>query len=150
MSAEYTLINNRFYLQVPEDWIDNTVYYIEGPDDNDIKHSIVIAVDHNIEPPDLVDYAESRINAVSKELQGYEELKRGKLTLINQLPAYEVVFKWCPYEEIKQYKRVVYVVANDTAYMLTATFTKKTWKMRGAEVDEIIKSFNVPNAELQI
>ena len=144
MPAEYTIRNNQFSLKHPEGWEDRTVYYIDGPFDNDLRHSIVVVVEHNPVPNDLVRYAELKIRAVEQTLQGYHELKRGMLTLDNQLPAYEIVFKWCPVESIKQYKRVIYVLANDTGYTLSATFTKKTWKIRGGEVDKMLRSFSVP------
>jgi hypothetical protein len=144
MAVETTLLNNRFSLKLPEEWEDRSVYYLDGPVQDKFSQGIVVVVDHDVGPYDLDQFAERRIRAVERELSGYQELKRGPLTLDKKLPAYEIVFKWCPVEGVKQYKRVVYTLAKGTGYTLSATFTKKSWKIRGGEVDKILKSFSVP------
>jgi hypothetical protein len=141
--SEYTVLNNRFMLKIPPDWEDKTVYAFEGPEEDGIKHNIIVTIENNVDIPGLVQYAEMGINTVAKELQGYQELKRGQLKLDNQLSAYEVVYKWNPVNGREIYQRVIYLLYKNTGYLLTATFSKKTWKTKGPEVHKILMSFSV-------
>ena len=143
-SSDHTVLNNRFVLNIPAEWKDETVYRFEGPEDDGIKHNILVTIENEVDIPDLERYADMQIKAVETELQGYHELKRGQIVLNNRLPAYELVYKWCPVEDREVYQRVIYILHKDTGYILTATFSKKTWKTKGAEIDKILKSFTIP------
>lgn len=143
-SSDYTVLNNRFVLNIPVDWKDETIYRFEGPQENGINHNILVTIENKVDVPDLEGYADMQIKAVGTELQGYHELKRGQILLNNRLPAYELVYKWCPVEDREVYQRVIYVLHKETGYILTATFSKKTWKTKGTEIDKILKSFAIP------
>ena len=93
--------------------------------------------------PNLEQYAELNIKAVETELQGYQELKRGSVTLDNRVTAYELVYKWTPVKDAQVYQRVIYILINKTGYILTASFSKKTWKVLGPAVNKILMSFRV-------
>jgi hypothetical protein len=142
--AERTVVNNRFSFKLPPEWKENTVYSYEGPEEDGIKHNILINIEHNIGMSDLEKYAAIQINGIENELQGYFELKREETKLDRGLSAYELVFKWYPVENVEIYQKIFYVLSNNTGYCITATFSKKTFKMMGAEVDKILKSFNIP------
>ncbi|MBW2662689.1 MAG: DcrB-related protein [Deltaproteobacteria bacterium] len=148
--APYTILNNRFGLQIPQEWEDQTVYRFKGPEEDGINHNIIVTIENQVDIPDLATYADMKIKAVETELQGYHELKRGQLLLNNQLPAYELVCKWCPVEAMEVYQRSIYILHNETGYILTATFSKKTWKTRGTEIDKILKSFTIPNKKQEV
>ncbi len=145
MNAEHLLVNRHFSLQVTDDWKDGTVYRFVGPEDAGVGDNITVTVDHEPAPPGLVDYADAAIRALGNTLRGYQELKRGEWMLDDQRPAYELVYRWQPMDKVSQYRQVVYVIANQTAYTITATHTKKTWKMRGTEISKLIRSFSVPS-----
>ena len=140
----YTLINNRFSFNLTSEWQDNTVHTYEGPEEDGIKHNILVTIESQVDISDLERYADMQIKALEAELQGYHELKRGPVMLSNQLPGYELVYKWCPVEDREVYQRAIYMLHNETGYVLTATFSKKTWKTRGPEVDKILMSFAIP------
>ena len=143
ISSNHTILNNRFALHVPDTWEDKTVYTFEGPEEDGIRHNIWVTIENNVEVPDLERYAQMNIQAVENELQGYHGLKQGLLTLQNCHPAYEHVYRWSPVENREVYQRVMYVLKNKTGYILTSTFSKKTWKILGSEVDKILRSFIV-------
>ena len=145
-SRYQTVLNNRFVLNIPTDWKDKSVYKFDGPEEDGINQNILVTIENEVAIPDLERYADMQIKAVETELQGYHELKRGQIVLNNRLPAYELVYKWCPVEDREVYQRAIYVLHKETGYILTATFSKKTWKTRGTEVDKILKSFTIPNS----
>jgi len=140
-SSGYTILNNRFALQFPGTWEDKSVYTFEGPEEDGIRHNIWVTIENNVDVPDLERYAQMNIQATENELQGYHGLKQGLLTLKNRHPAYEHVYRWSPVENREVYQRVMYVLKNNTGYILTATFSKKTWKILGSEIDKIFRSF---------
>ena len=142
-AVEHRILNNRFVLRIPPDWKDQTVYRFEEPEECGIQHNIIITIENDVGIPDLEKYADMQIKAVETELQGYYKLTRGQIVLNNRLPAYELVYKWCPVEEMEVYQRAIYILHKKTGYIITATFSKKTWKTKGAEIDKILKSFTI-------
>jgi len=149
-SRDHTVLNNRFVLNIPAGWTDKSVYKFDGPQDDGINHNIIVTIENEVKVPALERYADMQIKAVETELQGYHELKRGQIVLNNRLPAYELVYKWCPVEDREVYQRAIYILRNETGYILTATFSKKTWKIRGVEIDKILKSFTIPNKKQEV
>ena len=140
-SAGAIILNNKFSLQVSATWQDKSVYTFEGPEEDGIRHNIWVTIENNVEVPDLERYAQMNIQATENALQGYRELKRGPLTLNSRQPAYELVYRWSPVADKEVYQRVMYVLHNKTGYILTSTFSKKTWKMLGSKIDKILRSF---------
>jgi len=141
--VEYTILTNRFSMSFPPDWEDRSYYRFEGPVEDGVKHTIIVTIENNVDVPNLEQYADLNIKAVEKDLQGYQELKQGPVTLDSRVPAYELVYKWVPVKDRQVYQRVIYILINKTGYILTATFSKKTWKMLGTEINKILMSFRV-------
>lgn len=139
--SECTLLNNRFSMKFPQEWEDRSYYRFEGPVEDGVKHTIIVTIENDVDVPSIEQYADLNIKALETELQGYQELKRGPVALENRVPAYELVYKWTPVKDGQLYQRVIYILINKTGYMLTATFSKKTWKMLGAEINKILMSF---------
>jgi hypothetical protein len=140
---EYMLLNNRFSMKIPEDWEDRSYYRFEGPVEDGVKHNIIVTIENNVEVPGLLQYAELNIKAMETELQGYQELKRGPITLDNEVPGYELVYKWTPVKDGQVYQRGIYLLINKTGYVLTSTYSKKTWKILGPAINKILMSFRV-------
>jgi hypothetical protein len=109
---------------------------------NGIQHNIIITIDHEIQFDSVEAYAEWQISALEDELKGCRLLKKGKLQLINELPAYEAVFRWYPTDELRIYQQQIFVLVNSIGYKLTASFTKKTRKTLGPQVERMMLSFN--------
>lgn len=140
-SGRGTLINHRFHLHLPEGWKDTTVYTFQGPEEDGLRHQILITVDTPPEPDDLEAYAGLRIQTLEQALQGYQELKQGIIHLTDGTRGYEVVYRWSPVLNEIYYQRIVFVIAQGSGYTFTVTFTPKTWKTLGPVVDQILQSF---------
>lgn len=143
--SDRLVVNNKFRIAVPHDWRDKTVYCFEGPQEDGIKHQITVTIDNNVAIQELAQYANLQMNVMENELRGYMKLKQGEIQLLNGVPAYEVVYKWYPTPSRKIYQRVIYILINNTGYMLIATFSKKTWKIKGEELGKILMSFSIPD-----
>lgn len=130
-----------FTLSLPEDWQDQTVYTLTGPTRDDFTHQITINVDPDVQVDRPRDYADWQIRAVEEELKGCRFHAKKKVTLKNGLSVYLAVFSWCPVEGIRLYREQVYVLYQKTGYILTATFTKKTRKTIGPQIERMIFGF---------
>ena len=71
-----------------------------------------------------------------------ELLKKGNKTLTNGMPAYEAIFRWYPSEDLRIYQHQIFVLHKNNGYKLTTSFTKKTRKILGPQVERIMLSFN--------
>lgn len=140
-SAPARFLNSCFSLNLPGGWKDQSVYRFVGPEEDGVQHNLMITVEPDVAFTDVNRYAENNIQAVEGSLQGYHELKRGTVMLDSGKPAYEIVYKWSPLKERTVYQRVLYHLEGTTGYTLTASFSKKTWKIKGPQIDRILRSF---------
>ena len=136
-----TFRGNRFTINRPQDWKDKSIYSLNGPIDSGIQHNILITVEYDVEIDSLANLADRQIESLETQLKGCRVLKRGERTLNNGQEAYEAIFRWYPTDEQCLYQKQIYVLFGSTAYALTTTFSKKTRKTRGPEVDRIMMSF---------
>lgn len=134
-------LGNGFTIDQPDGWQDKTVYTLGGPVEDGIQHNVVINVGHDVDIDSVEELADLQIASLEMQLQGFRILKRGEITLSNGQEAYEAIFRWEPTDVRRLYQRQIYVLAGKTAYTLTSTFSKRTRKTRGPEVDRILMSF---------
>lgn len=139
--------NDRFHVNLPESWEDRTVHYYMGPDDSGVQHALTMIVDHTAAGIDLQEYARDRIDAAINTLQSVEILKDEERELANGRPVHECVYKWIPSDDRIIFRKLVFIMIDDTAYTFSADFSKKTIKTIGVEVDRIIESFMPAGSE---
>jgi len=141
--------SNGFSLNIYDDWQDKTIYTIAGPVTDGIQHNIIINLNPDVETDNLRDYADWNIAALTGELKGCRLLLQAPITLANGLPAYKAIFCWYPTEELRIYQEQIYVLVGTTGFNLTASFTKKTRKTLGPQVERMMLSFSPvqPNKE---
>ncbi len=136
---------NGFILNQLEDWEDKTIYTITGPVIDGIQHNVIINVDRENAFDNVIDYAEWQIKTIEEELKGSTLLKRGETKLTNGTDAYEAIFSWYPLDDFRIYQHQVYVLINNVAYKMTASFTKKTRQTIGPAIVRMMLSFNLDN-----
>jgi hypothetical protein len=136
----------QFGIDLPDGWEDQTVYTFKGPDDSGVQHNLVLIIDNQLESTDLLTYAKMRIEALKTTLDGFELMGERQKELKSGHKAYEVVYKWIPVENKTLVQKQVYIIIDNIGYNFTASFSKKTIKIIGNQVDEIINKFN-PVAE---
>jgi hypothetical protein len=137
---------NDFSISLYEDWQDKTIYTIAGPVTDGIQHSIIINLNPDVETESLRDYADWNIATLTSELKGCRLLLQAPITLANGLPAYKAIFCWYPTDELRIYQEQIYVLVGTTGYNLTASFTKKSRKTLGPQVERMMLSFT-PNPQ---
>jgi hypothetical protein len=133
---------NTFTIGLNEEWTDKTIHIISGPVSDEIQHNIIINVDPEPGTDSLINFAEVHIKTLEEQLKGCRLLKKDKIQLNNGLPAYRTIFRWFPAENVRLYQEQIYVFQNGTGYILTASFTKKTRKTLGPQVERLLMTFS--------
>jgi len=136
---------NDFSLRLYSEWQDKTIHTIGGPVTDGIQHNIIISLNPDVGTDSLRDYADWNIASVTNELKGCRLLLQKPVTLANGLPGYKAIFCWFPTEELRIYQEQIFVLAGTTGYNLTASFTKKTRKTLGPQVERMMLSFSPIN-----
>ncbi len=133
--------NNRFRINLPDGWEDQTAYTFMGPEINGEQHMLNLVIDQNLVDDDLREFALDRIQPVRDSLLSIETLKEEERTLAIGIRVYEWVYKWLPVEGKPIFKKHVYMIVGKRGYTFTASFGKQTIKTIGVEVDRMIESF---------
>jgi hypothetical protein len=132
---------NSFTLNLPNDWTDKTVFTLTGPVTDGIQHNITVNTRKDLPVDDLLEFAEAQLGSIETELKGCRLLLKEPCKLTNGTPAYRAIFVWWPTEELRLYQEQIYVVHENTGYTLTASFSKKTRKTVGPEIERAMLSF---------
>jgi len=138
---------NNFSISQPEGWNDNTIHTLYGPIDDGIQHNIIISVEYGINCDTVKKYADIQIESLGNSLKSFILLKQDEISLSNGFPAYKIVFRWYPAENIRLYQEQIFVLSDKTAYKLTSSFTKKTRKTLGPQIEQILMSFSPKNIQ---
>ncbi|TDI77846.1 MAG: DUF1795 domain-containing protein [Bacteroidetes bacterium] len=132
---------NTFRLNLPDEWTDKTVFTLTGPATDGIQHNITVNVKEDLQIDSLLEFAESMFGTLESELKGCRLLLNEPCQLTNGLPAHKAIFVWWPTEELRLYQEQIYVLHEKTGFTLTASFTKKTRKTVGPEIERAMLSF---------
>ena len=127
----------RFEINLPSGWEDETIYMYRGPDDSGVQHRITLVVDHTSGSDSVDEFARLRIETVMATLQGAEILKEEPKELASGIPAYECVIKWIPVGSDARFVKTVYLLSGGSGYTFSCTFSKKTLKTIGVDMDRI-------------
>jgi hypothetical protein len=135
-----------FKITLPSGWEDQTIYTYKGPDDSGIQHNLVVIIDNEPGGLSLEEYARLRLDSIKDTLSGFELLSERDRDLKSGHKAHEIVYKWAPSDDKILVQKQVFTIMGNKAYNFTSSFSKKTIKTIGVEVDAIIDSFK-PIAE---
>jgi len=130
-----------FTIPLPEDWTDKTIYTLTGPVTDGVQHNITINKQTEIGIDELLEFAEWQIQSLVTELASCQLLLKEPCQLANGLAAYRAIFVWWPAEDLQLFQEQVYVLYRDTGFTLTASFSKKTRKTLGPEIERTMLSF---------
>lgn len=133
-------LNNRFAVAIPDGWHDNTVFQLDGPIEDGIKHGVNITSEHGVSLS-LEQYGQLKADMLAQGLQGYHERKRGLVKQANGRQVYELIYDWSPVEEREIIQKMVVLLQGGTAYTLMASFSQRSIKTFGPMVDKIAESF---------
>ena len=132
-----------FRMMLPSaEWQDRSLYSLTGPTIDGIQHNITINVEEEPEAETLEDFAQQHIESLEPSLDACWVLMDNPVELLCEMLAHRVIFVWRPNEGLRLYQEQIYVLHEGTGYILTASFTRKTRKQIGAQVERMMLSFN--------
>jgi hypothetical protein len=132
---------NTFTINCLDQWQDKTIYILAGPVTDGLQHNVTITVGQDVPFSSAREFAEWQIGTTQQELKGCRLLKKGAITLASGTPAYHAIFSWIPTDGLKVYQEQIFVLSEGRAYTLTATFSKKSRKTLGPQVERMMLSF---------
>jgi len=132
---------NRFYIELPSGWMDQTVYVFQGPNVAGIDHSIMLTIDRNLQHDNIENMAYEKTSPIVEALDGVEVLKDEEITIADGNPAWDFVYKWIPADNIKLFCKYVFVIKDGMGFTFFGKFTKQTLKTLGAQMKQVIESF---------
>lgn len=136
-----TYVGNDFTLDLPADWNDRTIHTFAGIVADGIQHVVTVMADPDTAATSLVEYVDLQISSLEESLNGCRILLREPSQLRNGMPAYRAIFSWHPVEARRLYQEQLYVLQDGVGYKLTATFSRKTRKTLGPQVERMMLSF---------
>ena len=136
-----------FHIELPDDWEDQSVYAYQGPEEDGIPHRLVLTIDREGVPRDVVDYARPRLEAAAAALPSSETLLEEPFEHPSGADAYMAVIRWYDPQGRARVQKYYYLVADRVGYTFSATFSKRTLKTIGRQVDAIVESFRPGETE---
>jgi len=132
--------SNRFQIKLPTGWEDQTVYHFRGPDIDGAPHLMILTVDRHLQDDDIATFAQDRMTPIEENLQGLEVLKKEEVTIEGGNPVFEFVYRWIPGEGIRMFQKYVFVLKDGLGFSFCASFSKKSLKMLGGQMKELVDS----------
>ncbi len=129
-----------FSKNLPEGWQDQSVFTFQGPDEDGVSHFLTLMVDRGAGDAELEQYAEEHIDMELEALPGMTVLTGGVKTLPGEKRIYSVTYKWISSDDSVIIRKQVYSVNDGLGFMFSINFTKRSIKLLGNQVDQIIQS----------
>jgi hypothetical protein len=131
---------NRFKLDLPQGWEDQTVYHFRGPVVDEREHTLMMIVDRRLQTDDIGEFALRRTKPITGALQGIEVLKDEETTVAGCYPSWEFVYRWIPAEGVKIFKKYIFVLHGSRGYSFEIEFSKMSYKMLGENVKKVVEN----------
>jgi hypothetical protein len=131
---------SRFEIALPTGWEDQTVYHFRGPDIDGTPHLIILTIDRHLQDDRIAVFAQDRMDPIEASLQGLEVLKKEEVTIEGGNPVFEFVYRWIPGEGIRMFQKYVFVTKDDMGFSFCGSFSKKSLKMLGGQMKELVDS----------
>ena len=130
---------NRFEIDLPPGWEDQTVYHFRGPVVDDREHMLMMIVDRKLQTKEIGEFALRRTGLIAVSLQGIEVLKDEETTVAGCYPSWEFVYRWIPAEGVKIFKKYIFVLHGSRGYSFEIEFSKMSYKLLGEQVKKLVE-----------
>jgi len=138
MDREYN--HDLFDINLPSGWEDQTVYVFRGPSEDGRDHNLMLMIDRHLQQEGIAAFAHEKIDPLMNSLQSVEPLKDEEITVEGGNPAYEFVYKWVPSENFIGFQKYLFIFKDGLGYTFSICFSKKSLKLLGSQVNEIIEN----------
>jgi hypothetical protein len=128
-----------FNISLPKGWQDQTMYYFKGPRIDDFDHEMTLNIDRFLQHAGIIDFAREKTRPLTSSMTGIEILKDEETTVEGCNASYEFVYKWIPADDIIEIHKYVFVLKEQMGFAFNVRFNKKTYKLLGTQIKEIIE-----------
>ena len=136
--------NTLFKLTLPDEWKETTVYTFEGPLDNGLQHSLVFTILPGLQKNiTIATYAKLQTEESAGKLPGFKLIYEKPVSFFDTIPGFEICYSYRATDEMKFMQMQWYFTGKDKVYLFTGTFTKKTIKTIGKEVESIVRTLRI-------
>ena len=134
-----------FALALPPGWADATTHTVAGPTVDGLVHAVTVTTaPHDGRP--LAELADRQIRDALDTLRDGVLLLRDGVVLAGGAEAVRAVFRWAPMPGRALYQQQVYAVAGGRAVVMEASFTARSRRVLGPEVQRVMLSLADPGA----
>ncbi len=132
--------HNPFDFDLPSEWEDQTVYVFRGPNIGNVEHRLMVTIDRHLQHDNIADFAREKSEPITENLSGLEVIRDEDVTLENGNSVHEFICKWIPSDEKTIFKKYIFVLCHDMGFTFFCDFSKKSLKMLGGQMNDIIES----------
>lgn len=129
-----------FTLQVPDAWVDQTIFTLAGWAEGEIVHRIWIVPDLRPRVADLKGYAAERNRRLLESPNGWFLAQEKGLDLAPGLPAWRCELRWSPADGQRLFQRQLFVGWQKTIFALSTQMTRFTKGTKGVDLDKAMGS----------
>ncbi|MCP4684484.1 MAG: hypothetical protein GY867_03450 [bacterium] len=129
-----------FSKNLPDGWEDRSVFTFQGPESDGVAHFLILLVDRGAGDSELEEYAEEHIDMELEAMPDMKVLTGGVKTLPGEKQIYHVTYKMIAADDSVVIRRQVYSVEGGSGFVFSINFTKRSVKLLGNQVDQIIQS----------
>jgi len=140
METDVVSGQNRFRIDLPKGWEDQTVHIFRGPEEGGLGHSLMLVVDRHLQHKDIVSFAREKTNPITSNMDSIEVLKDEDVTIKGGNAAYEFVYKWAQGDGQATFMKYVFVIKDDLGFTFSAGFSKRTLKTVGTQLGDTIEA----------
>lgn len=130
---------NEGTLEMPDEWVDQTINVFPSSSSNPAEFSVVITRDNPLANESLKEYFDRQIKQLPTSLPGFKEIRRGELKLDGK-DAVDIEYNWIGKGK-KMHMRQVGTLHNKVILNITATAVAPHYPKYSAEFDKILNSF---------
>jgi hypothetical protein len=128
---------NGFILQIPEDWVDSTIYTFVGSITGGGTYWVRVNVEKDPVAGGIADYARTRLDAMLT-VAGTRLLKREEGAVHESFQAAQAEIRWQPTDDLRIYQRVLVGLWPRTGVTLVTQMNKKERQTVGPTLDRIL------------
>lgn len=133
-------LKDRYKFDLPSEWEDQTVYHFRGPRIGSVEHIMRLAVDRNLQYTEIKSFAREKSDPIKNQMSDIEVLKDKETTIDGGNPVWEFVYKWVPSDDMVSIHKYIFVISEKIGFTFSCEFTKKSFKMLGDHVKEVVES----------
>ena len=138
----YRMLNHSFSMALENDWFDESVYRIAGPEFDGLAHHITVTVDSSSPSVDVQEYVTTYLQALQSSLDGFVLKTMVEVKMFNSQLACELVYQWVPQGCERIIQRCIFTKKDQQTYILMTTFTPLSWIKLHKTIDNMMRSFH--------